>query len=78
MKILILSSKIKLFPNPSANFLTVSNLKNKYNFIIVNKLGQKIQKGSISNNEEIDIRNLRNGLYFLKFEDGNTIKFIKE
>jgi hypothetical protein len=32
----------------------------------------------VSNKEYINIENLTNGLYFLKFENGNTLKFIKE
>ena len=29
-------------------------------------------------NEKINIQNLSNGLYFLKLENGNTIKFLKK
>lgn len=40
-------------------------------------IGSEISRGTISNNEKVNIQNLTNGLYFLKFESGNTIKFIK-
>lgn len=42
------------------------------------RVGQEVIKGSINNDEQIDIRNFTNGLYFLKLENGNSIKFIKE
>ena len=71
-------NKFSLFPNPSSDYITVSNLKSTESYLIVNQLGQKVKKGIISNNQQIDIRNFTNGLYFLKLENGNTIKFIKE
>lgn len=71
-------NKFSIFPNPSSDFITVSNLKSNESYLIVNQLGQKVKKGIISNNEKIDIRNFTNGLYFLKFDNGNSIKFIKQ
>lgn len=73
-----LNKKIKLFPNPSSEFLQISNLKSKESYSIYNVLGAEIKNGFISNNEQIDVRNLTNELYFLKFLDGTTIKFLKE
>ena len=73
-----LKNSIKLFPNPSSEFIKVSGLTNKENYRIYNILGVEIKKGFMSNNEQIDIINFPNGLYFLKFVNGNTIKFIKE
>ena len=73
-----LNKKIKLFPNPSCEFLQISNLKSIESYSIYNVLGAEIKNGFISNNEQIDIRNLTNELYLLKFLDGTTIKFLKE
>ena len=70
--------EISLFPNPSSDFIIISNLEIIEKYSIFNALGQEVIKGSIKNNEEIDIRNFTNGLYFLKFDNGNTLKFIKE
>ncbi|QRM89432.1 T9SS type A sorting domain-containing protein [Lacinutrix sp. WUR7] len=36
------------------------------------------KKRATTNNKKIDIQNLTNGIYFLKFENGNTLKFIKQ
>ena len=41
-------------------------------------MGAEVLKGSINFNENIEIRNLTEGLYFLKLENGNTLKFIKK
>jgi len=73
-----LEEGFSIFPNPTSDFLTISNLKNTVGYIIINQLGQEVLKDSINNNEKIDIKNLKNGLYFLKVENKSAIKFIKE
>ena len=50
----------------------------KESYKVYNILGSGLINGNISNQEKIDIRNLTNGLYFLKFENGNTLKFMKK
>jgi hypothetical protein len=37
-----------------------------------------MSNGSVFNNERINTRSLTKGLYFMKLQGGNTIKFIKE
>lgn len=69
---------IKIFPNPSSQFIEISGLITSQVYTIYNTLGAEIKKGIISNNNQIDIRDFTDGLYFLKFENGNMIKFIKE
>jgi len=73
-----LEKSIKLFPNPSNDYIQVSGLTGNEKYILYNILGTEIRKGVMSNNEQISIRSFTSGLYFLKFENGNTIKFLKE
>jgi hypothetical protein len=47
-------------------------------YTLYNILGNEIHKGVISYNEQIDISDLTNGLYFLKFENGNTLKIFQK
>jgi len=68
----------KVFPNPSSDFIEITGLTARENYEIYNTLGQEIKKGIVPENKKIDIQNLTNGIYFLKFERGNTLKFIKE
>jgi hypothetical protein len=70
--------EVRLSPNPSSNFINVYGLPDNNNYTIYNTLGSKISIGTIFNEEQIDIRNFKNGLYFLKFDNGNTIKFVKK
>jgi hypothetical protein len=72
------NNAIKIYPNPATEAITISGLLNNEDYLIYNYLGAEIMKGSISDNEKIDIENLDNGLYFLKFINGKTLKFIKE
>jgi len=72
------NNSISIFPNPSSDFISVSKLKSTESYSIVNQIGQEVKRGIISNQEKIDIRDFTNGLYFLIFENGNAIKFIKE
>ena len=72
------SEKVSLFPNPSNNFIQVLGLTETENYEVYSILGAKVNVGTVRQNEKIDVQNLTNGLYFLKFSSGNTLKFIKE
>ncbi|MDA9250540.1 M4 family metallopeptidase [Flavobacteriaceae bacterium] len=69
---------LRAYPIPSSNFVTIEGLNKHESYSIYNIWGALIINGNISNNEQIDIRNFTKGLYFLKFDNGNIIKFIKE
>lgn len=71
-------SKIRLFPNPSPDYIKISGLKENEKYTIYNILGAKIKNGTISENDQIDIRDFTTGLYFLKLRDNLIIKFLKE
>lgn len=67
-----------LFPNPSTDFIEIQGLSKTETYTVYNMLGNKLNLGLILKGDKIDIRNLANGLYFLKFTNGHAIKFIKE
>jgi len=71
-------NRIMLYPNPSKEFIQLSGLTKSENYKIYNIIGSGIADGKVTNNEKIEIKNLTDGIYFLKFDDGNTLKFIKE
>ena len=72
------NDKVKLYPNPSSDFIKISGLNKNENFSIYNLLGEKIINGVIGTNEAIDISYFSDGLYFLKLHNGYMIKFLKE
>jgi len=69
---------LNIYPNPATNVIKVNGLTSKENYTIYNTIGAVIKSGSISNSEEINVSNLTNGVYFLKFNSASTIKFIKK
>ncbi len=73
-----INNTIDLYPNPAKDTFKLSGLFKTENFSIYNTLGSLVKKGNISANDEINIQNLTKGMYFLKLEDGNTYKFMKE
>jgi hypothetical protein len=68
---------IKVFPNPSNDFITVNGLESKKNFSMFNISGIKLIEGTLSNNKSIDIEHLTDGLYFLFLENYKPLKFLK-
>lgn len=70
---------IKVYPNPVSTNIYINRANLNMSYAIYNLVGTEIIKGKIaSNNEKINFENFSNGMYFLKFENGTTIKFIKE
>ncbi|WP_298900345.1 T9SS type A sorting domain-containing protein [uncultured Psychroserpens sp.] len=69
---------VKIFPNPTTDFIEVRGLTTTENYNIYDVLGKEVKRGTISINEKIDARTLENGVYFLKFENANALKFIKK
>lgn len=72
------NNTLKLFPNPSSDYIQISGLTKSENYTIYNIVGAEVKNGYISGNGEMDIKNLTNGLFFLVFENGNALKFIKK
>jgi len=72
------NNQIKLYPIPSDNFINIKGLSQPQNYRIYDILGTEISSGTISDDTEIDIKNLLNGFYFLKLEVEGTVRFIKK
>jgi len=70
--------KIKVYPNPSSNYIRIENLRVHQNYMIYNSIGEKIMEGSILNRKEVDISHLTNGMYLIRLEDGSSVSFIKQ
>jgi len=73
-----IDNTIQIYPNPSNNYLKISGLKQQEVYTVYTITGKKLMRGIATNNEKINIKNLTNGLYFLKFENGHAIKFVKK
>lgn len=71
-------TKISLFPNPSTNFIKIEGILETKKYVIFNLLGQEIMSGILNEGEMINVQSLENGLYALKFDNEESIKFMKE
>ncbi|GEM_PF-2852545 len=71
----------QIYPNPASDFFNVNNPEEYTDYIIYNNLGEKIIKGNIDGNpSRIDIRDLSDGLYFIRLmknKKHRIIAFIK-
>jgi len=75
--------KVKVYPNPVKDILTIESINNITDIRIINSLGQVINSVSLDNSDKlnIDFSNYTKGVYFvnLRLKDGNHIikKIIK-
>ncbi|MFZ6051072.1 T9SS type A sorting domain-containing protein [Halocola ammonii] len=69
---------VTVYPNPSATSVHFNGLDNAENFVIYDITGSIIQKGTAANNGEVDIHTLQKGVYFVRFENGTAVRFMKK
>ena len=64
---------INIYPNPTANVLYIkSNVSSNYH--LYNMVGQKIISGQINEGDnELNLRQYSNGIYFIKFIKNNSV-----
>jgi hypothetical protein len=74
----ILKNKKTIYPNPSSRSIKIQGIYKEQAYKIYSLIGAEVLRGSINFNENIEIHNLKKGLYFLKLENGNAIKFFKK
>lgn len=75
---LLPTSALKLFPNPTANLMTVSidtdELSNEFTLSIVDMTGKVLRSAQMSGlNETISVADLNNGIYLLQITDGKSL-----
>jgi len=73
-------SKVQLYPNPAQTQLTVSKIAVANSKVSVyNAVGQKLMEKTANGTQaKFDVANLRKGMYFVRFSDGTSEKFIKQ
>lgn len=69
---------LTLYPNPVSDTFEISGIIDNQNYTIYSIFGTKIQTGTVSKNQKIDVKNFSNGIYVLKLENGESIKFVKK
>ena len=69
-------NKTEVYPNPTTDFIRLTNLQSKVHYKINNLNGQLILAGEYDN-KGIDVRELPAGIYILNY-DQQSIKFLKK
>jgi len=65
---------INIYPNPVNQKMTINGLENtKYNFKLINIVGQSVINVNNNTSKIIDVSNLAEGVYFASFEIGDRI-----
>lgn len=67
-------NKIKLYPNPAQDYITISDAENQLentHMEILNSLGQLVLTETINGNERIDISHLPDGIYFIQLKSSD-------
>lgn len=74
-----MNSNIVVFPNPAKDYIYFqNNNKNEYvGFEIINALGEKLIQDQFTDKKQININNLNPGVYIIKFDNNQLIKFTK-
>jgi hypothetical protein len=66
-----------LFPNPVANTIFIKNSDKQINTLVIYSIfGQEVI--TKKNTNKMDVSHLKSGLYFVKINNNQTIKFIKQ
>ncbi len=73
-----LFSDLEIYPNPASDYIRVSGLTKIESYKVYNVLGSIVGKGFVSDSEKIRTNNLYSGVYILRFDTGNTLKFFKK
>jgi len=72
-----IDNDLYVFPNPSNDFISISGLTTPEPYTIYNMLGVAVGSGIVADGQKIDVANLPNAVYGLKFDSGKTLKFVK-
>lgn len=74
------SNEVNIFPNPTATYLIITSTHAINTITINNLLGQKVYSNQYNNAEQVhvDVIDFPSGVYFIKVNDSEVKKFVKE
>ena len=67
-----------ILPNPTKDFIEIKGDYDKLYISIFDITGKLIKQADIVTSNKIDIRNLKNGIYFIQITDNETTSFTKK
>ena len=74
--------KLSAYPNPTTAIVNIETDKMLLSYIVYDVSGRQVQRGMFSNNNQINLQNENNGVYFIKITTllgkNTTLKVIKK
>lgn len=67
------NDEITMFPNPVTNTLFICGPMERYEYILINNMGQQICRGEAQGTHAISIESLYQGLYFVSIINNGTV-----
>lgn len=67
---------LQVYPNPVNDIITVKSKERNLSYTVWNTLGKQVVEGIT--NSKTDVSTLAKGLYFVKGDSGNPVKFMKQ
>ena len=58
--------RFSIYPNPAHDVINIESNSKRYEYQLMNNLGQVVMKGDLSGENAISVENVDNGVYFLK------------
>ena len=72
------NKSLKIYPNPTKDFINIKNLKENQTLKIYDILGKNLIDIKYNADKAIDVSSLEKGIYYLKFENNQITRFIKK
>ena len=74
-----LLDNIQVYPNPAQDFIFIDNANIDDNVNVFNVVGKRVMSFKIeTENQQLDITELKSGLYFLRLNNGQAVKLLKK
>ena len=74
-----LLDNIQVYPNPAQDYIFIDNANIDDNVNVFNVVGKRVMSFKIeTENQQLDITELKSGLYFLRLNNGQAVKLLKK
>lgn len=74
-----LLDNIQVYPNPAQDFVFIDNANIDDNINVFNVVGKRVMSFKIENeNQQVNIKDLKSGIYFLRLNNGQATKLLKK
>ncbi len=69
---------MRIYPNPTAEFIQISGLSSSTGYSIYTILGSKENSGVLEVDNQINVNHLKKGVYLLTLDSGTSFTFLKK